>query len=182
MSGIVEENPSSRPFIYFGAYCFGGVSLLSYFTYRGFTRAMLKTKVNRPSGEKLALSKMGAVGGLWKAGLAMGVYVAGFVYLAMNLNLGDRAVRSFIEKDEQYTSKIKLDPLFQNFYVLNIMRFFGISERLIKKTEEELRAKVEAGKGEGVKQNGLVEFERQVIYLTEHFGGQKEAPAEKPAV
>jgi hypothetical protein len=55
-------------------------------------------------------------------------------------------------------SKVKLDPFFQDFYILNTMRYFGISEQLIQKTADELRAKVEASKGKEVKQGVLVNF------------------------
>lgn len=129
-----KEEGDNRQFVYFGAYCFGGVTLLSYIAYRGFSKAALKMKINRPSGQRLKLSKMTSYGGIWKAGLAMTIYVAGFTYLAYNLNLGDRVFQSVIKKDTDYTNKIKLDPFFQNFYIINTMRYFGISERLIKKT------------------------------------------------
>ena len=51
MSSIVqEEKTSSRSFVYFGVYCLGGVSLMSYIAYRGFTKAAVKMKVTRPAG------------------------------------------------------------------------------------------------------------------------------------
>ncbi len=139
-----KEAGGNHSFVYFGAYCLGGVTLLSYIAYRGFSKAAHKIKVDRPSGQRLQLSKMTSVGGIWKAGLAMTIYVAGFTYLAYNLNLGDRVFQSVIRKDTEYTNKIKLDPFFQNFYIINTMRYFGISDRLIKKTEEELRQKIKA--------------------------------------
>ena len=85
---------------------------------------------------------MGSMGGVIKAGFAIGLYIGGFVYMGMKLNVGDRILQSSIKKDEDYTNKIKLDPFFQNFYILNIMRYFGISEKLMKKTEEELKVKI----------------------------------------
>lgn len=132
---MAPESTSSRPFVYFGAYCFGGVSLLSYVAYRGFSQAAKKIKIDRPIGERLQLSKMTSVGGIWKAGMVLGLYLVGFTYLAYNLNLGDRVFQSCIRKDADYINKIKLDPFFQNFYVINIMHYFGISQALIKKTE-----------------------------------------------
>lgn len=91
-------------------------------------------KVDRPVGQRLQLSKMGSVGGLWKAGLALTFYLAGFAYFAYNLNLGDRVFQSCIKKDKDYIDRIKLDPFFQDFYIINIMQYFGISDELIKKT------------------------------------------------
>lgn len=134
-SKINVINDSNNYFWYLGAYCFGGVSLLSLLAYQGFKQAAHRIKVDRPIGEKLQLSKMASAGGLWKGGLAVGVYLLGFGYLAMNLNLNDKVFQSCIEKDADYTNKIKLDPQFQNFYIINTMRYFGISDKLIKKTE-----------------------------------------------
>lgn len=67
--------------------------------------------------------------------MATVVYLAGWVYLAWKLNLNDRVFQSSIKKDKQYTDKIKVDPFFQNFYIINTMKYFNISEKLIKKTE-----------------------------------------------
>ena len=103
--------------------------------------------------------------GIWKAAVAICSYFAGFVYLGTNLNLGDRAFQSMIRKDDAYTQKIKLDPLFQNFYIINIMRYFGISDRLMKKTEEELKARIRENEGKTVKQGSAVVFEKEVISL-----------------
>lgn len=74
--------------------------------------------------------------------LAAGLYFGGFIYFAWNLNLNDRVFQSCIKKDTDYHNRIKLDPFFQNFYILNTMHYFGISEQLIKKTEEELKEKI----------------------------------------
>ena len=172
MADMPQQMNSNRPFIYFGAYCFGGVSLLSYVAYRGFSKAAHKIKIDRPIGQRLQLSKMASVGGVWKAGLAMGLYLAGFTYLAYNLNLGDIVFQSCIRKDQDYINKIKLDPFFQDFYIINIMQYFGISDQLIKKTEEELRSKIKANEGQEVKQGGLVNLEKNVLQLAYYFGGQ----------
>lgn len=136
MSELQQEMNSNRPFIYFGAYCVGGVSLLSFIAYRGFLQAAKRIKVDRPVGQRLQLSKMTSVGGVWKAGLALTCYLGGFAYFAYNLNLGDRVFQSCIRKDKDYMNKIKVDPFFQDFYIINIMQYFGISDDLIKKTEE----------------------------------------------
>jgi hypothetical protein len=68
--------------------------------------------------------------------IAAGVYLAGFVYFAWHLNLNDRVFQSCIKKDAEYMSRVKLDPFYQDFYIINTMRYFGISDKLIKKTEE----------------------------------------------
>ena len=108
--------------------------MLSYFAYKGFHQAAHKVKIDRSAGQRLNLSQMGSLSGLKKAIFATGIYLVGFVYLAWNLNLNDRLFQSCIKKDADYTSKIKLDPYFQDFYIINTMRYFGISDRLIKKT------------------------------------------------
>lgn len=82
------------------------------------------------------------ISGVWKGLLAGTVYFGGFVYLASQLNLKDRAFQSIVKKDKEYTDKVKLDPVFQNFFIMDVMRYFHISERLMKKTEEELKAKI----------------------------------------
>lgn len=110
--------------------------MLSYIAYRGFLRAAVKVKITRPKGERLQLSKMKATGGIWKGFLAGGVYLAGFIYLASQLNLRDRAFQSTVRKDKAYTDKVKGDPVFQNFFILDAMRYFSLSDRLIKKAEE----------------------------------------------
>ena len=70
---------------------------------------------------------MRAFPGLKKAILASGLYLLGFAYFSWNLNLGDRVFKSTIQKDSEYTNKIKLDPFFQDFYIIKTMSFFGIS-------------------------------------------------------
>lgn len=80
-------------------------------------------------------------------GAALGLYFAGFVYFAWNLNLNDRVFQSCIKKDVEYTNKIKLDPFFQDFYIINTMQYFGISEGLIKKTQDELKQRIKDGEG-----------------------------------
>lgn len=105
-------------------------------------------------------------------GIAAGIYFAGFIYFAWNLNLNDRVFQSCIKKDEDYHIRIKLDPFFQNFYIINTMHYFGISERLIKKTEDELKAKVLANAGKE-KRAGMVEnFEKSMIALALKVGGE----------
>ena len=74
------------------------------------------------------------MGGIWKAGIAIGLYLGGFVYMAMKLNFGDKMFQSYTKKDEDYANKIKLDPFFHNFYIINTMKYFGISEKLMQKT------------------------------------------------
>jgi hypothetical protein len=69
-------------------------------------------------------------------------------------------------------NKVKLDPFYQDFYILNTMRYFGISDKLIKKTEEELKAKIKANEGKEVKQGMLVDFEKSVIALAVKIGGE----------
>lgn len=68
-------------------------------------------------------------------------------------------------------SKVKLDPFYQDFYIINTMRYFGISEQLIKKTEDELKEKMRANEGKEVKQGMLVNFEKSVIALAVKIGG-----------
>ena len=131
-----DTTPSAKPYLYFGAYCLGGLSLFTYIAYRGFMKAAVRVKITRPKGERLHLSKMKSVNGVWKGLLAGSVYVGGFVYLAMQLNLRDRAFQSMTQKDQAYTDKVKHDPVFQNFFIINAMSYFAISDRLIKKTEE----------------------------------------------
>jgi len=80
--------------------------------------------------------------GVWKGLLAGGLYLGGFMYLASQLNLKDRAFRSMIKKDQEYTDKVKLDPVFQKFFIIDAMQYFHISDRLIKKTEDELKEKI----------------------------------------
>ena len=125
--------------MYFGIYCFGGLSMLSYVTYKTFSKASMRIKVDKPKGQRLRLSGMGSYPGLLKGMALMGVYLAGFGYLTMNLKLEDRLFKTMIQKDEEYTKRIKIDPIYQDFLVINIMHYFGISDRLIKKTETELR-------------------------------------------
>jgi hypothetical protein len=59
--------------------------------------------------------------------------------LAWDMNIKDRIFRQAIQKDSEYTQQIKVDPFFQKFYIINTMQYFGISEALIKKTENELK-------------------------------------------
>ena len=47
-----------------------------------------------------------------------------------------------IKKDQEYTDKVKLDPVFQKFFIIDAMQYFHISDRLIKKTEDELKEKI----------------------------------------
>lgn len=69
-------------------------------------------------------------------------------------------------------NKVKLDPFFQDFYILNTMRYFGISDKLIKKTEEELKERVRINEGKEVKQGTLVGFEKSIIALATKIGGE----------
>ena len=103
--------------------------------------------------------------------IAAGVYLAGFAYFAWRLNLNDRVFQSCIKKDAEYMSKVKLDPFYQDFYILNTMRYFGISAKLMKKTEEELKERIRANEGKEVKQGMLVNFEKSVIALAVKIGG-----------
>lgn len=68
MQQIVEKeiNPISN-LIIFGGYCFGGVTMLSYFSFRAFRNIEYTIKIDRPSGERLTLSKMRSIPGLSKA-------------------------------------------------------------------------------------------------------------------
>ena len=61
-----ETNPWGTVAL-FGGYCFTGVTMLSYFAYRGFKSAEKKVRMNREAGQRLSLSKMGSIGGLYKA-------------------------------------------------------------------------------------------------------------------
>lgn len=61
-----ETNPKSTVLI-FGGYCFTGVTMLSYFAYRSFRNVEDKVKIDRIAGERLTLSKMKSIGGLYKA-------------------------------------------------------------------------------------------------------------------
>lgn len=110
--------------------------------------------------------------------VAIGLYFVGFVYLAWDLNLNDRMFQSCIKKDIDYTNKIKLDPFFQDFYILNTMRYFGISDKLIKKTEDELRAKVKEGH-EAQVQGSLVGFEKSMLMLASKIGGESKLASTK---
>lgn len=64
----------------------------------------------------------------------MAIYLAGFVYLVWDMNLNQKMFQACIKKDADYHSKIKLDPFFQDFYIISTMHYFGISPQLIKKT------------------------------------------------
>ncbi len=68
MNNLIEEEtqPWTTVFL-FGGYCFTGVSMLSYFAFRGFKNAEAKVKVLREPGQRLALAKMKSFGGLYKA-------------------------------------------------------------------------------------------------------------------
>lgn len=131
-----NEIHSNKPLMYFGGYCFGGISLISYLAYLSFSKASKKMLMDRPAGERLKLSKMSLYNRIWQAELALGIWFAGFLFLAYYIDLGDRVFQSCIKKDDDYTNRIKLDPFFQKFYIINTMHYFGISEGLIKKTEE----------------------------------------------
>lgn len=61
-----ETNPVSTVVI-FGGYCFTGVTMLSYFAYRSFRSVEERVKIDREAGQRLALSKMKSIGGLYKA-------------------------------------------------------------------------------------------------------------------
>lgn len=50
------------------------------------------------------------------------------------------------------------------------MQYFGISEGLIKKTQEELKMRIKEGKGNEVKQGMMVEFEKSMLALSKVFG------------
>ena len=52
------------------------------------------------------------------------------------------------------------------------MYYFGISERLIKKTEEELKAKVIASGGKEKRPGMLENFEKSMIALALKVGGE----------
>ena len=85
-----DSSPSSHtkiPLAVFGGYCLGGFSLLSYMSYNIFVKAATRIKQNRPKGQRLMLSKMGAYGGLWKGLVAMGLYSLGFTYMVLNLDI-----------------------------------------------------------------------------------------------
>jgi poly(3-hydroxyalkanoate) synthetase len=51
MEKIIEKeiNPISN-IIIFGGYCFGGMTMLSYFSYKAFRNIDQKIKIDRPSG------------------------------------------------------------------------------------------------------------------------------------
>jgi hypothetical protein len=51
------------------------------------------------------------------------------------------------------------------------MHYFGISEKLIKKTEEELKTKVKANEGKQTREGTLVSFEKSMIALALKIGG-----------
>jgi hypothetical protein len=68
MNSLVEaETTPMSTVLIFGGYCFTGVSMLSYFAYRGFKSAEEKIKIDREAGQRLTLSKMKSIGGLYKA-------------------------------------------------------------------------------------------------------------------
>lgn len=52
------------------------------------------------------------------------------------------------------------------------MHYFGISEALIKKTQDELKQKMEANQGKQIKQGMLVDFEKSMIALATKIGGE----------
>ena len=85
-----SEKTPKVPIVFFGAYCLGGFSLLSYMSYKIFVKAATRIKLNRPKGEKLMLSKMSAFGGLRKGLLVMGLYSIGFTYMILNLDIEGR--------------------------------------------------------------------------------------------
>jgi hypothetical protein len=93
-----DTNPISNV-VYFAIYSFGGVSMLSYFAYRGFQQAAQRINIDKMLGQRLSLSKMGSFSGLKKAVFAAGIYLVGFTYFAWNLNLNDRVFQSCIKKD-----------------------------------------------------------------------------------
>ena len=67
MEQIIEKeiNPISN-LIIFGGYCFGGMTMLSYFSYKAFKNVGERVRIDRPLGYKLTLSKMKALPGLSK--------------------------------------------------------------------------------------------------------------------
>jgi len=45
-----DTTPETKPFLYFGGYCLGGLSILTYIVYRGIMKAAVKIKIDRPKG------------------------------------------------------------------------------------------------------------------------------------
>ena len=88
MSQIAIDKSSSKiPFIYFGTYCFAGFSVLTYMSYKGFSKASLRFKPDRDKTAKMKMSKSMLLSGIAKGALGLGLYSLGFVYLAMNLDV-----------------------------------------------------------------------------------------------
>ena len=141
-------------------------------TYKTISKASMHVKKDKPKGQRLKLSNMSSFPGLLKGIAIMGVYLVGFTYLTMNLNLEDRFFQTMTQKDEEYTKKVKLDPFYHDFFIMNVMRYFGISDRLMKKTELELKQKLESNEAK-VEQGGVVKFEKQMIEFVQSFGGKK---------
>jgi hypothetical protein len=83
--------------------------------------------------------------------------------LAWRLNLNDRVFQSCIQKDAEYTAKVKLDPFYQDFYIINTMRYFGISDKLIERTQVELKEKIAASPAP--QQNTAIGLEKSMMAL-----------------
>ena len=69
--------------------------------------------------------------------------MAGLVVFLLQLNMSDRVLRQAIKKDTEFVDKVKTNYAYQDFHIYSVMRFFGISQRLIKKAEDEMKAKSE---------------------------------------
>jgi hypothetical protein len=68
MDELIEAETSPAATVaLFGGYCFTGVTMLSYFAFRSFKKVEQRVRIDREAGQRLTLSKMKSIGGLYKA-------------------------------------------------------------------------------------------------------------------